>query len=117
MPAAARGPHRLLEVSRGVEDPRAAAVEEVAHDVSGPEEGQHVAVLHGRVVDVHDHRDAGRLGRPEPAAERLETVLGDDLGLDAHLHADHHVPVVAGHAGRQIGIRVLEVAVLADPEV
>jgi hypothetical protein len=115
--APAGGVHGVLHAAAGVEDSRAAAVEEVAHDVPRPEQRQHVAVLRGRVVDVHDHRDPGRLGGPEPPAKRLETVLGHHLGLDPHLHAEDDVSVVAGDAGGQVGIRVLEVAVLADREV
>ena len=110
-------PHGLLDASLPVEDPRAATVEEVAHDVPRPEEREHLSVLDGRIVDVHDDRHARRLRRSKAPPERLETVLGDDLLLDPHLHANHDVSVIPRHRGRQVRVRVVEVAVLPDPEV
>ena len=54
----------------------------------GPEEGEDLRVLHGRVVDVHDHGHAAASAARSPRLKRLEAVLGDDLGLDSHLHPE-----------------------------
>ncbi len=106
-----------LEPGALVEDPRSPAVQEVTDDVAGAEEREHVGVLGRRVVDVDEHRHPGGLRRPQSAAQRLEPVLADHLGLLPHLDPDDHVPVLARHPGGEVGIRVVEEAMLTDRQV
>ena len=56
------------------------------------------------------------LARGDRAFERLQPVLGDHILGHAHLRAQHHIGVLCNRAGRDIGLRKVDVIELGNRE-
>src|SRR5438552_226017 len=115
--ALARRTDLLGDLAVAVEDPVAAAVQEVAHDVAGTHQGQQLRERPRRVRAVQHHAAADGVGGPHGALERLQPRLADDLDLVAYLDAEDEVGVITRGADGRVHVGVREVVQLADLEV
>ncbi len=68
------------------------------------EEGEDLRVLHGRVLDLHDHGDTCPLRRRSPR-RRAPGRAGRRPRSRFAPSRQHHVPVLAGHARGQVRVR------------
>ena len=66
---------------------------------------------------AHDFAAGARvLARADRTFERLQPVLGDHILGHAHLRAQHHIGVLCNRAGRDIGLRKVDVVELGNRE-
>ena len=105
-PAIERLTRGIQRRPRIVDELHRAAGAAVGNDVTGPQQGQHVADLRRRVRDVHHERQLMLAGRLERAVQGQQA--GGPHGRARHpdLDADHEVEVSGQRAAQQIWVEV-----------